>query len=65
VTRVTFEHHYDADPGMFVFTSPDVKGFRATGVTVEEAEREAVALMALVRRDRSDRVIKTVEYAEA
>jgi predicted RNase H-like HicB family nuclease len=65
VTRITFEHHFDAELGMYVFTSPDVRGFRATGKTVEEAQRAAVALMDLVRKDRSDRVIRTVEYATA
>ena len=54
LTKVRFEHGTIPEIGMHRITSPDIRGFHITGKTYEEAEREALAMVALIRSRRNE-----------
>ncbi|HEX4767660.1 MAG TPA: hypothetical protein VH414_15440 [Lichenihabitans sp.] len=47
--RIRFEHTFLEGIGRYVVTSPDVTGFHITGATLAEAERDALAMLSLLR----------------
>ena len=49
LTKVRFEHGFIPELGMHRITSPDIRGFHIMGKTYEEAEREALAMVALIQ----------------
>lgn len=67
VTRINLEYSQSPRTGLHVITSPDVKGFRATGRTLDEAQREARAVLDILQKTRfgENEVLKAVEYAAA
>lgn len=65
MSRIRFEHRL-LDGRFHVITSPDLKGFHVTGDSQEEAEREALAVLALIRQQKNEHtVLKAVEYEAA
>jgi hypothetical protein len=63
--RIRLEHKTLADGRFHVVTSPDLKGFHVSAATREEAEREAFAMLALIRRERgASDVPVAVEYSD-
>ncbi len=53
LTKVRFEHGTISELGMHCITSPDIPGFHIMGKTYEEAEREALAMVALIQSRRA------------
>jgi hypothetical protein len=53
--RIRLEHEITDDGRMHVFTSPDLKGFYITGHTLEEATREALAMVVLIKTTMDSR----------
>ncbi len=53
LTKIRFEHGFIPEIGMHRITSPDIRGFHITGKTYEEAEREALAMVALIQSHRA------------
>ena len=49
LTKVRFEHGFIPEIGMHRITSPDIPGFHVLGKTYGEAEREALAMVALIQ----------------
>lgn len=45
---IRFEYGFIPELKRHKITSPDLKGFYVTGATVEETEREALAMVALI-----------------
>ena len=64
MTRITLEYSRSPRTGLYVVTSPDVKGFRATGRTLDEAQREARAVLDILqeRRFGENGILRAVEY---
>ena len=68
LTEVRFEHAFIPELNRFQITSPDIKGFYITGSTREEAEREALAMVALIRSRQAgseDRKLASVSFEAA
>ena len=63
--RIRFEHKTTLYGRYHLFTSPDIKGFYVTGETLEEAEREAYAMISLIRKEQGLSAVPTaIEFAE-
>ena len=63
--RIRLEYKTILDGRYHVFTSPDLKGLYVTGETLEDAEREAYAMIALIRKQRGSSAVPTaIEFAE-
>jgi predicted RNase H-like HicB family nuclease len=56
MTRITFNYGMMSDGVTHEVTSPDIKGFRATGATREAAVREAWEVLAVIQKHRAGRV---------
>lgn len=48
-SMVRLEHGFIQELGLYQITSPDIKGFYITAQTKDEAEREALNMLALIR----------------
>lgn len=56
MTRITLNYGMMPDGEHHEVTSPDIKGFRATGSTQEEAVREAWEVLTVIQKHREGRV---------
>ena len=52
---IRFEYGFIPELDRHKITSPDLKGFYITGATIEEAEREALAMVALINATQPER----------
>lgn len=67
-SMVRFEHGFIPELNLFKITSPDVKGLHITAPTQAEAEREALAMVALIharQQGAAEQKLKSVTFEAA